>query len=68
MSAATDFYRARAVQCARDASQSSLVNVRERNLRAEAAWLAMAERSQGTETARLRQAAEKADQREDKGE
>ena len=37
-------YRARAEQCRAEADAATLENVRERCLRAEAAWIAMAER------------------------
>ena len=42
--AATTDYRAQAAKCRADADGSTLDNVRDRNLRAEAAWLDMAER------------------------
>lgn len=60
MSAASDFYLERAAACAREAQEAELANVRERCLRAEAAWLAMAERILKTEAARDRNAAVKA--------
>ena len=44
MSVTSDFYLARADECARDAANSQLVNVRERALRSEAAWRSMADR------------------------
>ena len=44
MSVTSDFYLARANECARDAASSDLVNVGERALRSEAAWRSMAER------------------------
>lgn len=44
MSATADFYISRADQSARDARTTDLPNVRERCLRAEAAWRAMADR------------------------
>jgi hypothetical protein len=44
MSVTSDFYLARAEECARDARASSLDNVRDRFLRAENAWRAMADR------------------------
>lgn len=52
MSATSDFYLARAAECARDAEDAELANVRERCLRAEAAWRAMAERILRSEAAR----------------
>lgn len=44
MPASCDFYLERAAECARAAEQTSLANVRERHLRSEALWRAMAER------------------------
>jgi hypothetical protein len=61
MSATSDFYLARAADSARDAQNTSLANVRERCLRAEAAWRAMAERLLRSEEHRTRQAAEKSE-------
>ena len=49
---ATD-YRAQAAKCRADADRATLANVRERNLRAEAAWLDMAERHERTTASRL---------------
>lgn len=43
MSAASDFYLVRAEACATEAGDATLANVRERCLRAEAAWRGMAE-------------------------
>jgi hypothetical protein len=60
MSANSDFFLARAAECAREAAGAGLVNVRERFLRSEAAWLGMAEKVQATEAARDKAAAEKA--------
>jgi hypothetical protein len=60
MSANSDFFLARAAECARDAAAANLVNVRERFLRSEAAWLGMAEKIQATEAARDKAAADKA--------
>lgn len=60
MSATSDFYLARAAECARDAAAAPLANVRDRCLRSEEAWLAMAERLLSSEAARDRNAAEKA--------
>lgn len=45
-------YRAQAAKCRADADASTLDNVRERNLRAEAAWLDMAERQERVATQR----------------
>jgi len=44
MSNTSAFYLARADQCAREARETRLENVRERHLRSEAAWRAMATR------------------------
>ena len=52
--------RAHAAQAAADAAAATLDNVRARCLRAEAAWLAMADRIERTERARQRREAEKA--------
>ncbi len=60
MSATSDFYFARAEESARDASASKLDNVRDRCLRSEAAWRAMAEKMLKNEERRDRLAAEKA--------
>jgi hypothetical protein len=45
-------YRANAAKCREDADSATLENVRDRNLRAEAAWLAMAERQERVDSAR----------------
>ncbi|HEX7855788.1 MAG TPA: hypothetical protein VF503_19055 [Sphingobium sp.] len=60
MSTTSDFYLARAAESAREAQAAGLDNVRDRNLRAEAAWLVMADRSLKMETERRHQAADKA--------
>lgn len=60
MSATSDFYRARAAESAAEAKLARLDNVRDRCLRAEAAWLAMAERLTRAEAMREKQAAAKA--------
>jgi len=60
MSISSDFYLARAADCAREAREAKLANVRERCLRSEAAWRKMAERVLLAETNRSRQEAEKA--------
>ena len=44
MSATVDFYLSRAAESADAARETTLENVRQRSLRAEAAWLAMANR------------------------
>ncbi len=59
MSATTDFYLSRADQSAEDARNTDLPNVRERCLRAEAAWREMADRLHRNEALRERPAAEK---------
>lgn len=52
MSTTSDFYLERAEACAREAAATNLVNVRERLLRAEAAWRNMADRLLYTESLR----------------
>jgi hypothetical protein len=44
MSTTSDFYLARAAECAREAEATVLANVKERCLRSQEAWLAMANR------------------------
>lgn len=61
MSASSEFYLVRAEECARDAREAKLVNVRERCLRSEAAWRAMADRVLKNEAVRDRNIAEKAE-------
>ncbi|WP_066522009.1 hypothetical protein [Sphingobium cloacae] len=60
MSATSSFYLARAAQCGLEAEAADLVNVRERCLRAKAAWQAMADRVLKSETDRQQQMADKA--------
>ncbi|ODP39458.1 hypothetical protein [Sphingomonas turrisvirgatae] len=56
-------YRANAAKCREDANSATLDNVRDRNLRAEAAWIAMAERQERVDEARaVREAAVKSTQ------
>ena len=56
-------YRTNAAKCREDADSATLDNVRDRNLRAEAAWLAMAERQERVDHARAeREAAVKPQQ------
>jgi len=56
-------YRENAAKCREDADAATLDNVRDRNLRAEAAWLAMAERQERVDHARqAREAAVKPQQ------
>lgn len=43
-------FRAQAARCRADADAATLENVRERNLRAEAAWLEMATRQESIAT------------------
>lgn len=52
MSATSDFYIARADECAREAAATMLDNVRERYLRSETAWRQMADRLVRAETLR----------------
>ncbi|WP_414902587.1 hypothetical protein ACMT1E_04995 [Sphingomonas flavalba] len=59
MSTTSSFYLARATDCAREARATDLANVRERCLRSEAVWRAMAERVLRTEASRCRRDAEK---------
>ena len=54
-----EFYRARAEQARADADAATLAHVRERCLRAEAAWQALAHRAARAEDMRERLAAEK---------
>ena len=60
MSNTSDFYLARADECARDAARAQLENVRERHLRSETAWRALAEQLLFAD--RLRKAREAEDQ------
>ncbi len=60
MSVTTDFYLARAAECARDADATALSNVRERFQRSEAAWRAMADRLKRGEDMRDAELAAKA--------
>ena len=55
-----EVYMLRAQQARTEAAQATLENVRERCLRAEAAWTEMAERAERTETMRASQLAAKA--------
>lgn len=52
MSATREFYLAQATKCSTDAAETALEQVRERNLRAAAAWQAMADKLGQAETAR----------------
>lgn len=49
----SNFYLARAAECAVEAELTELANVRERCRRSEAAWRIMAERQISIETGRL---------------
>ena len=59
MSAQHQFYVARATEAKRDADAATLDNVRERCLRAAAAWDGMAARAARTEKMRAKTEAEK---------
>ncbi|MGF7146449.1 hypothetical protein FHS96_000058 [Sphingomonas zeicaulis] len=59
ISTTSEFYLAQAAQSARAARETNLANVRERCLRAEAAWQAMADRLIRNEQGRQTQAADK---------
>jgi hypothetical protein len=52
MSTQFDFFSSRAAEARADAEQATLANVRERCLRAEAAWIAMADRAHRGDIAR----------------
>lgn len=53
-----EFYLERAEEAAQEARDATLVNVRERALRAEAAWRVMVNRERGIEENRARRASE----------
>ncbi|WP_176594451.1 hypothetical protein [Sphingobium sp. EM0848] len=59
MSVTSDFYLARVAQCDREAGETDLANVRDRCLRAKAAWQAMADRVLKGEADRKQQATDK---------
>jgi hypothetical protein len=59
MSSQHDFYAARASEARNDAAAATLDNVRDRCLRAAAAWEAMAARAHRSDTFRAKQEAEK---------
>lgn len=60
MSVSSDFYLARANECAKEAEAAQLDNVRDRALRSEAAWRSMADRLIRSDVMRDTLAAEKA--------
>ena len=60
MSSQKDFYLIRAAEARRDAEAAVLDNVRDRCLRAEAAWNDMADRAARTDKLRVKAEAEKA--------
>lgn len=60
MSVSSDFYLARAAECAKEADAAKLDNVRDRALRSEAAWRTMADRLIRSDEMRDTLAAEKA--------
>jgi hypothetical protein len=60
MSTHHDFYAARAAEAHAEADKAVLDNVRDRCLRAAAAWEAMAARAHRSETFRAKQEADKA--------
>ena len=59
MSVQHDFYTTRAAEARADADAATLDNVRDRCLRAAAAWEAMAARAHRSDTFRAKQEAEK---------
>lgn len=54
MSQTSDFYDARAQEAASEASKSELENVRQRHLRAEATWRALADQARGVVESRAK--------------
>ncbi|MEO7178600.1 MAG: hypothetical protein ABIW83_07135 [Allosphingosinicella sp.] len=60
MSSQLEFYQARAAEARADAEAATLANVRDRCLRAAAAWDAMAARAHRGDAMRARQEADKA--------
>ncbi|USI75539.1 MULTISPECIES: hypothetical protein [unclassified Sphingopyxis] len=57
MSANLDFYLSQAEKCRVEAEASALTQVRDRNMRAAAAWQAMADKLARAETARAERTA-----------
>jgi hypothetical protein len=60
MAQTLEFYMARAEEAATEARNATLTNVRDRALRSEASWRAMATRAQTAETSRARRSDEAA--------
>lgn len=60
MTTTREFYLARATEARADAAKADLANVRDRNLRAAAAWDVMADRATRTERQRAEHDARKA--------
>ena len=60
MSSMKEFYLTRAAEARRDAEAATLQNVRDRCLRAEAAWADMADRATRTDKLRVQAEAAKA--------
>lgn len=60
MSASGEFYLAQVAQCARAAEEASLPNLRDKYVRAQAAWQALADRELKNDAAREKREAEKA--------
>lgn len=60
MSQTFEFYTARAVEAAREASEAGLENVRERHLRAEKTWRGLAEHARKLVESRIKAADERA--------
>ena len=56
-----EFFRARAAQAHADGEEATLDHVRERSLRSEAAWQALADKAQRTERMREAEAERKAE-------
>lgn len=59
MSASGQFYNAQAATCAANATKATLDNERDKYLRAQAAWEALATRENETQVARLKREADK---------
>ena len=60
MSVSSQFYKGQAAMCARSAAGAILANERDKYLRAEAAWQALADREAGIRVARAQREAERA--------